>query len=286
MKKLVIISMLLCLVQMVPAQSLKKIWEVQTLEAPESVVHYNGAYYVSNVSGQPAEKNGKGFITKLDTKGEIIELKWLEGFNAPKGLGIFENHLYVADIDRVGLVNLDTGEIEKWYTAEGATFLNDIEIGPTGTVYVSDTFGGNAIYKIEQDAIELLVKDEKLDYPNGLKLDGDLLYVATWGVVTNPETFGTDVPGVLLALHLKNKSIKNITKSFGNLDGLVRYENGFIVSDWISGAISFIDSNGDVTALEQINPGTADIAYLKKENVLLVPRMLDGKLTAYEVSDN
>ena len=51
--------------QAVTAQNLKKIWEVETLEAPESVVYYNGAYYVSNVSGQPAEKNGKGFISKL-----------------------------------------------------------------------------------------------------------------------------------------------------------------------------------------------------------------------------
>lgn len=286
MKKLVIISMLFCLAQVVTAQKLKKIWEVQTLEAPESVVYHNGAYYVSNVSGQPAEKNEKGFITKLNSKGEIIQLKWLEGFNAPKGLGIFKNYLYVADIDQVGLVNLNTGEIEKWYVAEGATFLNDVEIGPTGTVYISDTFGGNAIYKIEQDTIELLVKDDKLDYPNGLKLDGNLLYVATWGVVTNPETFGTEVPGALIALDLQDNSIKSVTNSFGNLDGLVKYKNGFIVSDWISGAISAIDSRGQVSSLEQIRPGTADMEYLEKENILLIPQMLDGKLTAYQVNDN
>ncbi|PRX54367.1 SMP-30/gluconolactonase/LRE family protein [Flagellimonas meridianipacifica] len=281
MKKLVFVSMTLFLVQWLNAQNLKKDWEVEGLEAPESVVYHNGTYYISNVSGQPAEKNGKGFITKLDSNGEIVGLKWLEGFNAPKGLGIFDNYLYVADIDRVGLVNLKTGEIEKWYQAEGATFLNDVEISPNGIVYVSDTFGGNAIYKIEEDAIELLVKDEKLDYPNGLKLDGNQLYVATWGVVTNSETFGTEVPGALIALDLKNKSIKSITDSFGNLDGLVRYENGFIVSDWISGAISVIDAEGGVTILEQINPGTADIEYLEEENILLVPQMLDGKLTAF-----
>ncbi|WP_298999204.1 SMP-30/gluconolactonase/LRE family protein [Flagellimonas sp. S174] len=281
MKKIVFALMVFFSTQWITAQNLKKIWEVKTLEAPESVVYHNGAYYISNVSGQPGEKNGKGFITQLDANGKIVELKWVEGFNAPKGLGIFDSYLYVADIDRVGMVNLKTGSIEKWYEAQGATFLNDIEIGPTGTVYISDTFGGNAIYKIEEDTIELLIKDEKLDYPNGLKLDGNLLYIATWGVVTNPETFGTDVPGALISLDLLDNSIKKVTGSFGNLDGLVRYKNGFIVSDWISGKISFVDSKGEVNNLKQINPGTADIEYLEKGSVLLVPQMLDGKLAAF-----
>ena len=129
MKKLVIISMLFCLAQVVTAQKLKKIWEVQTLEAPESVVYHNGAYYVSNVSGQPAEKNEKGFITKLNSKGEIIQLKWLEGFNAPKGLGIFKNYFSFQFVKLITLFfqNGSNGlivKIDLWQTVPivGVTF--------------------------------------------------------------------------------------------------------------------------------------------------------------------
>ncbi len=207
MKKILIIAIVFCAAQWTVAQDLKKVWEVTGLEAPESVVQYGGNFYVSNVSGQPAEKNGNGFLSKIGPDGSIVELKWLNGFNAPKGLGVFKNHLYVADIDRVAVVNLDEAKIEKWYSAEGATFLNDIEIDAEGTVYITDTFGGNAIYQIKDDAIGILIKDERLDYPNGLKLVGDLLYVSTWGVVTNPETFGTDIPGSLLTVNLTDKSI-------------------------------------------------------------------------------
>ncbi len=283
MKKVFLLTLLLTVPQFFIAQELQPIWEVNGLEAPESVAVYENHLYISNVSGQPAEKNGKGFLTKIDMEGKIIESKWLTGFNAPKGLGVFKNHLYVADIDRVALVDLDQGTIEKWYEAEGATFLNDIEIDAKGTVYVTDTFGGNAIYQIQNDKIGLLIKDEQLDYPNGLKLDGDTLYVASWGVVTNPETFETDIPGSLLAVNLSDQSIDKVTQPTGNLDGLIRFEDDFIVSDWISGKISLITSDGEVSILKSLELGTADINYLEKENVLLVPQMMEGKLTAFTI---
>lgn len=283
MKKVFLFTLLLNLPQFFVAQELKQLWEVTDLEAPESVVAYKNHLYVSNVSGQPAEKNGNGFLSKVDMAGKVIELKWLTGFNAPKGLGVYGNHLYVADIDSVALVDLDKGTIEKWYAAKGATFLNDIEIDEKGTVYVTDTFGGNAVYQIKNDQIDLLIKDEQLDYPNGLKLDGDTLYVASWGVVTNPETFETDVPGSLLAVNLSDQSINKVTQPTGNLDGLVQYGDDFIASDWISGKVVRINSNGEVKMLKSLQSGAADINYLEKKNVLLVPQMLAGKLTAFAI---
>ena len=203
MKKVVLSITISLLFLTSNAQELKKLWEVSGLKAPESVVQYKDYFLVSNVSGQPAEKNGQGFISKLNAKGEIIELKWITGFNAPKGLGIFNNKLYVADIDQVVVVNLEAESIEKRYDVEGATFLNDVEVSASGTIFITDTFGGNAIYQIQGDQLSLLLKDERLDYPNGLKLKDNTLYVSTWGVVTNPETFETEIPGALLAVAIK-----------------------------------------------------------------------------------
>ena len=128
------------------SQELTERWEVAGLEAPESVVYYQNAYYVSNVAGQPAEKNGAGYITKVDLDGSVIEQKWAVGFNAPKGLGVFGSTLYVSDIDVVHVVSIESGKILKSFQAEGATFLNDIEIDKKGVVYITDTFGGNTIY--------------------------------------------------------------------------------------------------------------------------------------------
>ena len=283
MKKIILFTLAALLVSISNAQEINKLWELEGLEAPESVVYHNNHFYVSNVSGQPAEKNGQGFISKLNQKGEVVQLKWVVGFNAPKGLGIFQNKLYVADIDELAVIDLPSATIEKRFKAEGATFLNDVEIDANGTVYVTDTFGGNAIYQLKNNQLDLLLKDERLDYPNGLKIQNNTLYVSTWGVVTNPETFETEIPGALLAVDLQNKSITKIAGKVGNLDGLIQFNDGFITSDWIAGKIIFINPTGETQELIDVNAGSADIEYLEDKHMLLVPQMLDGKLVAYEV---
>jgi len=283
MKKIGLLSLALFFSFFSYAQKMEKIWETSGLEAPESVVHYEGHYYVSNVAGQPAEKNGLGYISKISENGEIVTQKWASGFNAPKGLGIHGSEMFVADVDVVAIVDMNTGEIKKKLSAEGATFLNDIEISNSGEVYVTDTFGGNAIYKVSQGAISLLLKNEGLNYPNGLLLEGNSLYVSTWGVVTNPETFETEVPGKLVQVDLKTTRLKDITTSFGNLDGLAKLGDSFLVSDWIAGGLLSIDTNGNVKELLDLASGSADILYEEKKNIVLVPEMIEGKLSAYKI---
>ncbi len=281
-KKISLVTALFTLIT-INAQQLQKDWEVSGLEAPESVVQYEDFYLVSNVAGQPAEKNGLGYISQLNKKGQITTKKWAIGFNAPKGLGIYGKNLYVADIDVVALVDLNNGKIKKRFKAEGATFLNDIEITSDGTVFITDTFGGNAIYRIKDEEISLWLKNNLLSYPNGLKVKDDELFVASWGVVTNPETFETEVPGVLLAVSLKDKSIRTLTEPFGNLDGLGIFGDGFLVSDWISGEIMTIDKNNKIQAILNLKPGAADFGVFDNRKTLLIPQMLEGKLTAYKI---
>lgn len=283
MKKAIILSVVLCSLSIAQGQQFEKVWETTGFEAPESVVSYGEFYFVSNVSGQPAEKNGQGFISKVDKNGNIITKKWAEGFNAPKGLGIYGSELFIADIDVVAIVDLNTGETKQKLPAEGATFLNDVEVSEKGVVYITDTFGGNAIYKIENGEISLWLKDETLNYPNGLKLNGDNLYVSTWGVVTNPETFGTEVPGRLLAVNLETKNIVEVSKPIGNLDGLVSNGDSFIVSDWIAGGLMNVEKDGTSEKILELNPGSADILFVEKESTVIIPQMLDGNLISYKL---
>ena len=207
----------------------------------------------------------------------MIKEKWATGFNGPKGLGIYGNKLYVADIDVVKVLDVNNGQLLETYPAEGATFLNDVEIDAQGTMYVSDTFGGNAIYRIKDGKITLWLKSEKLNYPNGLKIkDGDL-YVASWGVVTDSETFGTDVPGKLMRVSLTTKEIEDVTGPLGNLDGLVSYADGFLVSDWIAGKLIKIGKDGTFEEILKLSPGSgSSLFHQPQEQLLLVPQMLDN----------
>ncbi|MEM9686974.1 MAG: GTP-binding protein, partial [Bacteroidota bacterium] len=234
---------------------------------------------------EPAAKNGKGYISVVNEDGTVVHPKWITGLHAPKGLGIYGNKLFIADIDQVVVANVQTGRIIRKYRAEGATFLNDVEIGIDGTVYITDTFGGNAIYRIKNGKITQWLKDEALNYPNGLKLSGNNLYVATWGVVTNPKTFETETPGRLLVVDVKQRRIKNITTPIGNLDGLVTVGDSFLVSDWISGGLISIKKSGEAKKVKDLNAGSADIMYVKDKNVIIVPQMLDGTLVACKLTE-
>ena len=283
MRKYVIILAALLVMMDAKGQKLSKAWEVANLQNPESVVFYKKHYYVSNVAGQPTEKNGEGFITQIDENGKIVNQKWAVGFDAPKGLGVYQNTLYVADIDKVMAVSLETGKTIATYKAPGATFLNDVEISKGGTVYISDTFGGNAIYQIKEGKISMWLKDEALDYPNGLKIVKDKVYVASWGVVTNPQTFGTKVPGRLLEVSLKTKQVRQVSPPNGNLDGIVAWKKQFLVSDWIEGNVKAIDKMGNSKQLIDLPAGSADINLVKEKQLLLVPEMGEGKLSAYKI---
>jgi hypothetical protein len=245
----------------VNAQTLTKLWEVTGLENPESIIHDPKAklYYVSNVAGVPTDKDGNGYISKVDESGKVTVQKWVTGLNAPKGLGIYKGKLYVADIDVVAVIDIASGKIESTIPAEGATFLNDVAVSENGDVYVSDTFGGNTIFRIQNGKIEKWLTDPKLDYPNGLLLKGNDIIVASWGVVTNQETFETAVKGKLLKVSIADKKITELTKAFANGDGIKSYKNGYIVTDWPAGKVFFADEKGVTKEIGSYNSGTADI---------------------------
>src|SRR5690606_27467662 len=61
--------------------------------------------------------------------------------NAPKGMALVGDTLWVADIDAVRAFDVNTGNqlasIEL--ASQRATFLNDAVAGPDGTVYITDS---------------------------------------------------------------------------------------------------------------------------------------------------
>lgn len=269
----------------VNAQTLDKAWEVTGLEAPESIIHDTKAkmFYVSNVGGSPTDKDGNGYISKVDESGKVSVQKWVTGLNAPKGLGIWNGKLYVADIDAVAVIDIASGKIEQTIAAEGAGFLNDVAVSGKGDVYISDTFGGNTIFRIQNGKIERWLQDEKLDYPNGLFIKGNDIIVASWGVVTDQQTFGTAVKGKLIRVSMADKKITDITKSFANGDGIEAYKDGFLVSDWSAGKIFFVDGKGTSKEIGSYNQGTADIEFVTSKKLLLIPQMAEGKILAFQV---
>jgi hypothetical protein len=74
------------------AQSLTKLWTTgDGIKTPESVLFdaVSNKIFVSNINGQPSDKDGNGFTSMLDADGKIIKLDWITGLNAPKGQAVY-----------------------------------------------------------------------------------------------------------------------------------------------------------------------------------------------------
>lgn len=248
--------------------TLDKIWETDNvlLEA-ESVLLDNEILYVSLVDGLPIGVDGKGGIAKLDTNGKILDVNWVSGLNAPKGLGQWDKNLYVTDITKVIVIDKNTGTIIQTIAIEDSKGLNDITVDSLGTLYVSDSELGN-VHRIKNGTVELFLNG--LTGANGLKAVDNDLYVLT---KTDVLKIGPDKRTVSLA-----------KLDLGG-DGIEPISNGeFIITSWV-GMIYYLDAQGNLQTLQDTRGSlkTADICYNPKHRILYVPTLQNNTVVAYHI---
>lgn len=262
-------------------------WSVtEGIATPESVYvdPQSGAIFSSQIVGMPTDRDGNGRIVKLNPDGSVASANWVTGLNAPKGLRSHQGTLWTADLDEVVGIDIASGRITSRVKIAGAQFLNDVATGPDGTVYVSDMMA-NRIYAVKDGKVATFAEGEEMEWPNGLLVDGNRLIVGGWG---KPEAdFSTKVPGRLFALDLATRAKTLITPMpFGNTDGLESDgRGGYIVSNYLSGAILHVAADGSSRPLRQFGAGAADIGLVAGTGTLLVPHMNDNMVAAYSIAD-
>lgn len=247
------------------------------LQIPESVIYHEAgsSLYVSNINGKPSEKNGQGFISKLSLEGEVINLKWAVGLDAPKGMAIVGDSLFVTDIDKLVEIALPTGKIIKNYPASDAGFLNDVAADSAGNLYVSDSSSTHsAIYILTSGELAVWIESPEIKEPNGLLMENARLLIGNSG------------NGCIKAINPENKTIEMIAEVGSKIDGLQTYNNGnYIVSDW-KGTTSIVSAEGEVVVLldtteEKIH--SADLCYVPEKNLIVVPTFFDNRVMAYRL---
>lgn len=263
---------------------LELVWETQGFNNPESVIYdaSSDVLFVSNVNGSPVDKVGNGYISKVLLDGTMLRKQWVVGLNAPKGLAIYEGTLYVADIDTLVAIDIASGTINNNYKVEDAKFLNDVTAGEDGRIFVSDMVL-NRIHCLCDDQFSIWLESPELENPNGLHPEGDHLILGAWGVMT--EGFATEVPGHLKSISIKDKSITSLGGiPIGNLDGVESDGNdGYYVTDWMTGKLYQIDKAGNATLLLELEQGMADHEVILEKNLILLPMMKNDKVLAYKI---
>jgi len=265
------------------------------LQTPESVFYdvEQDLYFVSNINGSPTAADNNGYLSRLNPDTLQGELKFIEGghaidgknvatLNAPKGLAVVGDTLYVADLTTVRRFDRKTGLPKGEVKIPGSTFLNDLATDGK-VVYVSDSglkagAGGNfdptgtdAIWEISGDKAKKIASGKDLNRPNGLTVvDGHL-----WAV-----SFGAN------ELYEVGKGKKtNVVKiPKGSLDGLVHLTDGtFLVSSWESNSVFRGAATGQFTEVIKNVPSPADIDYDNKRKRVLVPHFMENRITIHHL---
>ncbi len=252
---------------------LVQIWSTDAVVAtPESVLPdtKNDLLYVSLIDGGPWDVDGKGGIGHMTNKGTHYDSNWITGLNAPKGLGMYKDRMYAADISDVVVVNIPNGKLLKKIPVEGASGLNDITVSDRGTVYVSDS-KTSRIWKIDDDKPVLYL--ENITGANGLKAVKDELYFAK-----GPALMKAD----------DKKNITQIADVGQGIDGIEPIGNGdFLVTSW-SGYIFYVYADGKTELLldtHEQKKNTADIGYDPGKKIVYVPTFFDRRIVAYQLSE-
>jgi len=269
------------------------VFSTDGFSTPESVLVTADAYLVSNINGNPLDKDDNGFISKLGADGKIIELKWIDGakadveLHAPKGMGIQNGVLYVADVDTVRKFDATTGAPLGAIAVPNAVFLNDVAALADGkTVYVTDSAigpdfkpkGTPAVYAISGEDAPKALEITTIGLPNGVAVEasegGDVVYFN-----------GFDDTKVIHRFATADKAASTVAVPAGQLDGLALVKDGeatwLITSSWESGSVYKIDKDGKATAIASGLKGPADFGVDAARKLVIVPVFMENRVAAF-----
>jgi len=276
-------------------QAAQRVGETDGLKTPESV-RYDpelDVFYVSNVNGNPTQRDNNGFIARVRADSPSVMTVLAEGgkqgvtLNAPKGMALRGDTLYVADIDAVRMFNRRTGAALGSVDLRGfkATFLNDVAVGPDG-VYVTDTGiqfdakgnvthpGVDRIFRIVGKTVTEAAEGDSLARPNGIAWDAakNRFVLAPFG----GQNVMSWTPG---------KRLTNLVSGPGQYDGIeVLSGTGYIlVSSWADSTVHIIHGDTHMMPLVRNVSAPADIGVDTKRNLVAVPRFNDNKVEYFRI---
>ncbi len=278
-----------------PPPAATKLAVVEGFLTPESVLHdpAQDIYFVSNINGSPTAKDNNGFISRVRPDGAIENLKFIEGghggvtLNAPKGLAIRGDTLWVADIDVVRAFDAKTGAPRDSVSLAslGAVFLNDIAIAQTGALYITDTGirfddvgnalhpGPDRIFRVGSDRqVTVAVRGDTLGRPNGITLDsvGKRFIVVQFG------------GRAVLAWKPGDKAPAVIAKGPGGFDGVEIAGSRMLVSSWSDSTVSSYETGQEVKLITGV-PSPADIGYDGKRRRVLIPVFSGNRVEIWQL---
>lgn len=250
---------------------------------PESVRwdEIRDVYWVSNINGNPNQKDNNGFIARMRPDGTVDSLRFIAGgangvtLNAPKGMAMQGDTLWVSDIDMVRAFDANSGAPLASVDLRRlrAVFLNDVVIGDDGAVYITDTGirfdsrgnmtkpGRDRVFRVEGGTASLALDADALGGPNGLAWDGG----------RGRFVIGPFSDRNLYTWKRGDLQPTALAAGPGGYDGVEVLDDGrILVSSWNDSSIH-VFSGESHRRLITGKPAPADIGWDSKRNRVLIP---------------
>jgi sugar lactone lactonase YvrE len=262
---------------------------LDSLEAPEAARFDPelGVYFLSNINGSPLGKDGNGYISRVTRDGKVDSLKFIAGgrggakLDAPKGIAIQGDTLWVADIDAARAFDKRSGKPIATVSLVGkAKFLNDAAVGPDGAIYFTDTGiaddgkggmghpGPDRVFRLEGRKATVALEFKDKPGPNGITWDSagsKFVIVSFQGTPIYRWAPGDSVPTV-------------VTEGPGMMDGIEALGDGrFVVSTWADSSLFVLDGD-KITKLVGGLPAAADIALDRERGRIAVPLLTENRV--------
>jgi len=252
---------------------------------PESVKYDpdQDVYFVTNMNGTGSAKDNNGYISRVNAA-DISQIQtFVQGgvhgvtLNAPKGTALHGDTLWVCDIDVLRAFDRHGGAplASIDLSSQGAVLLNDIAVGPDGTLRVTDTgihmtdigvlyVGGDKVFVIGPNrSVRVEASGAQLDRPNGI----------TWDARGNRWLYVSFDPfhSRLFAFHAGDTTRAVLDSGKGKWDGVEALDDGrILISSWSDSTVHLLADGHDERLVRDV-PAPADIGVDTKRGLVLVP---------------
>ena len=264
---------------------------------PESVKYDpdQDVWFISNMLGFGSAKDGEGFIVRVAADDLSREDAFIASgrngvtLDAPKGMAIHGDTLWVTDIDKLRGFDRRTGAPLATIDLSGhdAVLLNDVAVGPDGSLYITDSGiimsskgvlhpGGDKIFVIGPGrSVSLAAEGAQLGRPNGISWDA----TGNRWVVVSFDPFRSEVYTVARG----DTSRTVIAKGNGKFDGIEALADGrLLVTSWNDSSLHVFTGGRDERVIRNLS-WPADIGFDTRRNRVAIPQVMINRVEFWEL---
>jgi hypothetical protein len=237
---------------------------------PETVLPLpDDTLLISNVCG--FKKPGSGFLTLLNSDGNVIDWRIVDGLDAPLGMALQEDRLFIIDMNRVKIFSWPEYKLLEVIDLN-TEVANDITVANDDTIYVSDT-AGHKVVQIEKDGAQsVFTGKSQFQGANGIHIDGKTLFIG----------------GIRLwQVDLVDQSVTAIGPDWlTDIDGIEMEPDGTLQITPVAGPLIRFCNSGESEILEGDGISSANHGYAAKLGLALIPTGFDNTVVAIRIIEN